>query len=191
MSDPEVCPLSPERLDDFLSFFDGDAFADNPAWASCYCLFYEFAGGIDQWEQRKRAENRRDKIELIRRGDARGYLAYVDGRPAGWCNAAPRAMLPGLDRTAELRSGEDVSRVGSIVCFVIAAAHRKQGLAKRLLDAACEGLREQGCTVAEAYPVPAPQSDAQAYHGPLLMKEAAGFTQVREAGHYIVVRKAL
>lgn len=189
--EPQICPLTLERLDDFLSFFEGDAFADNPAWASCYCFFYDFSGGFEEWERRKGEENRRDKIELIRRGDERGYLAYVDGRPAGWCNAAPRAMLPGLDRNEELRTSDDMTRVGSIVCFVIAPAYRKQGLATRLLEAACAGLRERGCLVAEAYPAPEPKSDAQAYHGPLAMYEAAGFVRHREAGHYVVVRKPL
>ncbi|HKI55767.1 MAG TPA: hypothetical protein VKB31_01340 [Trueperaceae bacterium] len=30
--------VTEDRLDDWLRFFDHDAFAGNPAWASCYCL---------------------------------------------------------------------------------------------------------------------------------------------------------
>src|SRR5258708_5372554 len=32
-----VEPVTEERIDDWLSFFDHDGFVDNPAWAACYC----------------------------------------------------------------------------------------------------------------------------------------------------------
>jgi hypothetical protein len=31
--------LDPALRHDFLTFFDGDAFADHPAWRFCYCQF--------------------------------------------------------------------------------------------------------------------------------------------------------
>ena len=34
----EVHPVTEERIDDWLRFFDRDAFPDNPDWGSCYCL---------------------------------------------------------------------------------------------------------------------------------------------------------
>ncbi|MCB1701984.1 MAG: hypothetical protein KDI14_14235 [Halioglobus sp.] len=37
-----VASLSTANESDFFSFFDGDAFSDNPEWSSCYCqCFYE------------------------------------------------------------------------------------------------------------------------------------------------------
>ena len=33
----EIHPVTEDRMDDWLAFFDRDAFAGNPAWASCYC----------------------------------------------------------------------------------------------------------------------------------------------------------
>ncbi len=33
----DVRAISPGQLRDFLAFFDHEAFADNPKWASCYC----------------------------------------------------------------------------------------------------------------------------------------------------------
>src|SRR3712207_716032 len=101
---PEVRPLTPERLADFLAYFDQDAFMDNPEWSSCYCFYYHFSGSSQEWNARAAAENRADKSALIERGEARGYLAYADGKPVGWCHAAPRPTLPGLDRSPELRS---------------------------------------------------------------------------------------
>ena len=33
-----VHPVTKDRIDNWLRFFDHDAFAGNPDWASCYCL---------------------------------------------------------------------------------------------------------------------------------------------------------
>ncbi len=186
----EVVPLTPDRADDFLAFFDNHAFSDNPGWASCYCLFYNFAGSAEAWEPRTNEQNRRDKEADIRSGRARGYLAYVDGAPAAWCNATPRTALPGLDRVPAFRT-EDPERVGAIVCFNVSPRHRRQGIASKLLDAACDGFRARGLAFAEAYPAKEARGDARSYHGPLEMYFRAGFTTLRDEGHFVVVRKAL
>ena len=74
---------------------------------------------------------------------------------------------------------------------MIAPQYRGQGLARRLLDGACEMLRARGLRWVDAYPPRAAMPAARSYHGRLEMYLAAGFTQVREVGPYAVVRKAL
>ncbi len=179
--------LEPGRAADFLGFFDREAFADNPMWASCYCMYHHFAGEPRAWGTRTETENRAEKAELVRSGRARGWLAYAGDRVVGWCHAAPRGELPALAREPEL----DQSSVGSIVCFVVAPAFRGQGVAGRLLDRACAGFREQGFSLAEAYPRRAPGSEADAFHGPLEMYLAAGFTIAHQAERVVVVRREL
>jgi uncharacterized protein YndB with AHSA1/START domain len=44
ISQPLIRPLTPDRIDDFLRFFDHDAFADNPYWAHCYCTHFSREG---------------------------------------------------------------------------------------------------------------------------------------------------
>ena len=73
-SPPEIRPITPERRDDWLRFFDRDAFMDNPMWADCYCMFYRFSGSNEEWEQRTATDNRNDQSEAIERG--RSYFAY-------------------------------------------------------------------------------------------------------------------
>ena len=181
--------LSPELLPDFLSFFDHDAFADNPGWADCYCMF-RYTPTKEEWSSATSETNRKGISQLIKSQQARGYLAYLDGKPVGWCNAAPRSLLPGLDRDPMLRT-EDYERVGSIVCFVVAKSHRGKGITKQLLSAACEGLKEQGLSYAEAYPYHSAETDADNFPGPLSLYLASGFTTYRQTGKVTIVRKSL
>lgn len=37
-----VCKLTHELLDDWLSYFDKDAFSDNDEWCGCYCRCYHW-----------------------------------------------------------------------------------------------------------------------------------------------------
>ncbi len=85
--------LGPELLDDYLRFFDADAFEDFPWWSVCYCGFFHDPCADDEWDPGPEAgpEHRAFKAELIRSGEATGLLAYARGRVVGWCNAAPRA----------------------------------------------------------------------------------------------------
>jgi len=168
----EVAPLSPDRLADFMAFFEGEAFIDNRKWSSCYCqCFYEDHSKV-RWSDRTSGENRECATRRITRGEMQGVLAYQDGKVVAWCNAAPRALLHALDE--EPTSG--VERAGTIVCFVVAPRLRGQGIATALLDAACRQLRHQGLQYVEANPRPNAQGDGENHFGPLSMYLAAGFT---------------
>jgi GNAT superfamily N-acetyltransferase len=187
-----IRPLSPELLDDYLSFFDQDAFCDNPEWQTCYCAYYHcYSPARDQeWEERTGEENRATVRELILTGRMHGYLAYSGDKVVGWCHAAPRVDLPLLPDALDLPR-EDAGAVGAIVCFVVAKGQRRQGIARQLLDAACQGFRAMGLAYAEAYPYTGRETDAANCHGPLAIYLAAGFWPVRTREDALVVRKAL
>ena len=171
-----IKPLSHEALSGFLAFFDGEAFSDNPAWSSCYCqCFYEDHTQID-WTTRSAEENRSCAVARCGAGNMQGYLAYLDQKVVGWCNAAPRAMLHSLDADPI----PDASVTGCILCFLVSPAIRGKGVARALLDAACEGLHSQGLLYVEANPRLQARSDAENHFGPLAMYLSAGFAVVRE-----------
>ena len=183
MSDLVVKELRPSLRDDFLSFFDHVGFADNPDWADCYCSLYHFPN-------KGKDESRLLASRHIEEARIHGFLAYDEGKPVGWCNAAPRTSYPVLHWL--LGPGPDLwERVGSIVCFVVASSHRGKGVASRLLDAACRKFSQEGLEFAEAYPVKKPTSAAYNFPGPLSMYLKAGFTTHRDADWYLVVRKRL
>jgi hypothetical protein len=130
-----VAPLSPDSLADFLAFFGGDAFSDNPAWSSCYCqCFYEDHTRI-KWSARA-PQNRNMAIERCVSRQMQGYLAYCDGKVVGWCNAAPRRMLHALDAEPI----DEAGHIGCIVCFLVSPLVR----GKALHDHCC-WPRVKGC----------------------------------------------
>ena len=184
----EIHPVSAARLSDFLAFFDGEAFADNPKWAFCYCQFAYVDHSEVEWKTRKAEQNRQAACQRIQGNTMKGYLAYRGGRPIGWCNAAPRTML---DSFAD-EPDPEAEGIGQITCFIVAKSHRSTGVAKALLQAACNGLRSQNLRVAEATANPNASTDAEQHYGPLSMYLAAGFkVHKTEDDGYVTVRRHL
>lgn len=190
MSEIDVRELTPALLEDWLAFFDYDAFADNHEWAACYCHFYHANHSAKDWDERSSLENRTASSQLIAAGRLKGYLAYVDRKAVGWCQAAPYVSIPNLKSDKRFALAEPEG-VGSIVCFVVARPFRRSGVARRLLDAACAGFRDMGLVVAEAYPRKQASGDAANYHGPLALFLEAGFAPFSESETVVVVRKNL
>lgn len=183
MSEIVVRELTPSLRDDFLFFFDNVAFVDNPDWSDCYCSAYHFAN-------KGKDESRRQSSKLVEEDRIHGFLAYDNGKPVGWCNAASRYSYPGIHWL--MGPGPDRGeKVGALVCFIIASTHRRQGVASQLLNAACNKFSEKGYEYAEAYPVKNPKSDSYNFPGPLSMYLNNGFTQYRDNDWYLIVRKRL
>jgi GNAT superfamily N-acetyltransferase len=181
----EVVPITPDRLDDVLAFFDTDAFADNPNWASCYCMAHH-EPDEEAWGRRTWQQNRFDLAERIRNGTTTGTLAYVDGKLAAWLNASPRRAYPEhCTRTAE----DDTT--GHVECFVVATPYRGHGIARQLLAEALGVLRDQGCSVVTGRPARDPQNAGSAYHGTLPLFRAAGFDVDDTGERRVTVRRRL
>jgi len=181
----DIQPLSPSLLTEYLRFFDGEAFSDNPGWASCYCLYYHAQHHLKPWEERTAAENRAEVSRRILEGRMHGYLALVEGKPVGWCNACPRNRVSTVAREA----GE--GSMGAVVCFVIAKAYRGRGISRLLLRAACDGFRERGFEVVEGYPRRDASGDAANHGGPLSLYLSEGFEVAGATDGAMVVRKRL
>jgi len=176
----ELRELTPDRANDFLDYFDQDAFADNPEGASCYCCYFHWGGGNgEDWSSRTAAANREWQAELIQRSETTGILAYLDNRPIGWCHAAKKRSLAHLSTMDILASSDDES-VGSIVCFVVTKRFRGTGLSSLLLKAACDLLAKGSLQIVEAYPDRQATDSYANFHGRLDMFLDAGFQMHRE-----------
>ena len=86
MTQLAVRELTPDLLPDWLAFFDHDAFAGNPDWASCYCHFFHADSAVKPWDDLSGPENRAAACALIsaarRKVDERGATTDVVWRPA-------------------------------------------------------------------------------------------------------------
>jgi GNAT superfamily N-acetyltransferase len=181
----EVHPVTVDRIDDWLQFFDHDGFADNPEWASCYCL--EPHGGLDE-DEPLWTESRAAMVERFTNRTTEGYLAYVDGKVAGWVNASKRSDS---SKYADVDpDGPPAAVVASVSCFVIAPPYRRHGVADSLLEFVLSDAASRGVDWVEAYPKPeVVDGDAENFKGTMAMYTTRGFDPIETHEHYTVMRK--
>jgi GNAT superfamily N-acetyltransferase len=185
----EVHPVTADRLDDWAYFFDHDGFVGNPAWAACYCHEPHVASPDDpEGEDLPWHERRERMLDMLGDGRSFGYLAYVDGKAAGWVNASKRSdySLYRLGSGADPADGDVVG----LSCFVIAPPYRRHGLAQRLLERVVADAPGRGVAYVEAYPpTEARADDAGNFRGPMSMYEANGFEPTEQRGRNTVMRR--
>lgn len=175
--------VTADRIEDWLAFFDHDAFAGNPVDAVCYCAGPHLPAG--QAGRQPWRRNREFMIELFRSGAAHGYLAYVDDRPAGWVNASRRAACP------QFRTGDPTDdRTIAITCVGIAPPCRGHGLADPLIGRVIADAPGRGAGWIEAYPF-ADQTgvDEDNWRGALSVLTRFGFEQAGAREDLQVLRR--
>jgi GNAT superfamily N-acetyltransferase len=93
--------------------------------------------------------------------DTAGLVAYLDHEPVGWVAVAPRTtyrrLLGSNVPWAERDEDKADDTVWSVVCFVVRAGFRGQGLTYELAEAAVDFARRRGAAAVEGYPIVAKQ----------------------------------
>lgn len=178
-----VLPLDSTRLEDFYLVHSRANEAD---W--CYCVAW-WVPTWDCWGRRSAEENRSLREKLFRQGRYDGYLIYVDGQPAGWCQCGPRDRLPKLLRQFNL---EHDPGVWAITCMLIVPRFKKQGLAHRFLALVLKDLKARGVERVQAFPrrgraLP----DEDVWTGPEAIYQKAGFDLERDDVHKPIYGKWL
>ena len=83
-------------------------------------------------------------------------------------------------------------KIASIICFIIAPAYRKQGIARKLLQFASSHLKNNGYEMIEVYPRREEDlSDAHSYRGPVSLYTSEGFSVYKKLKDYYIMRKKL
>ncbi len=146
----------------------------------CWCMYYRRSGRAAVSPGATAAEANRAALRaLTDAGPPPGLVGYRDGVPVGWVTLGPRAAFVKLERSPVMKP-VDAAPVWSIVCFVVPAEHRGQGVARALLGAAIDYARTQGATLLEAYPVDKSgrSADDSMWFGARSMYATAGFVEV-------------
>lgn len=145
---------------------------DAPA---CWCLTYRVTSSEFN---RLRGEERPARLRSFFQGElAPGVIAYDGELPVGWCAFGPRTEMGRLQRSKTIPQ-VDERPVVSVVCFVVRADHRRQGVVRTMLEAAMDYLRTQEVQTVEAYPIDNDGrkiSSAFAYVGTVALFESCGF----------------
>jgi GNAT superfamily N-acetyltransferase len=165
-------PVTPDRFEDFADVINRTRRPDH-----CWCLSHrlgardiEVLGGGSREVAMRR---------LCERSHPPGVVTYRDGQPVGWCNIGPRAEIPRLSASRLMRPIDDLP-VWSIVCVVVRAGSRRQGVTGPLLEGAVAHAASNGAPAVEAHPVDPPgrMDLTMAFVGTRAMFERAGFRVV-------------
>jgi GNAT superfamily N-acetyltransferase len=187
-----VRPLTPARWADLETVFNAKGCS---VARGCWCMFYRHSGATASPPRgMSRAQaSRADLKALVDGGRPPGLIGYRGREPVGWVSLGPREEFRKLERSPIMKAVDD-KPVWSIVCFVVPAPYRGQGVARALLDAAIDYARRRGARLVEAYPVDkrSRAADDTMWFGAKSMYDRAGFAVVaRRRPHRPVVRLKL
>lgn len=172
----EVHPATVDRFDDVITLLA----PANPDAPTCWCLSYRIPNA--EYSVLKGMDRPARLRRYAEEGTPPGVVAYVDDEPAGWCSVSPRSSHHRLMHSRTIPTIDNVP-VWSVICFVVRASFRRQGVSHALLRGAIDYARSQGAPMLEAYPVESGSeriSSSLAYVGTTSMFESAGFTRVTE-----------
>lgn len=188
--------LTPEFSADYFDFFDNRAFTDNSPYR-CYCQMYQ----MSKEQCKKEFENAKDSDygllskniakQQIESGALCGYLAYMDGKPVGWCNANDRANFPSDPQCDVIFHSPTPQCEFAVVCFEIAPDHRGRGIATALLDRAVSDAKVNGFSSVVGFPVKRSERYEWDCTGPIRLYEKAGFHKISEHGDTVIMKKEL
>jgi GNAT superfamily N-acetyltransferase len=168
---PAVVPATVDRFDDVVAVVN----------TACMCQYWRLTSG--EYSRAQSFEARADALRAqLAETPAPGLLAYAAGEPAGWVGFGPREQMGRLARSRTIPRVDELP-VWSVTCFTVRVGHRRQGIARALLDGLIAYAREHGAPALEAYPV---DTDGRRIHGTAAyvgtagMFERAGFRRIVE-----------
>ncbi|HEX5686271.1 MAG TPA: GNAT family N-acetyltransferase [Ideonella sp.] len=174
----DIHPLTPERWPDLEAIF---AARGCSVARSCWCMYYRHTGEpapLPAGTTGAQA-NRAELKALVDAGRPVGLIGYRGDTPVGWVSLGPREDFAKLRRSPVMKP-VDEQPVWSIICFVVPAEHRGQGVASALLKGAVVWAKTLGVSLLEAYPMDKPgrAADDSMWFGAKAMYDRAGFREV-------------
>jgi ribosomal protein S18 acetylase RimI-like enzyme len=188
-----VAPLTRNRWSDLEAIFNAKGCS---VARGCWCMAYRRSGSGERLPRgMTRAQaNRAGLKALVDAGHPPGLIGYRGKVPVGWISIGPREDYARLKRSPVMKA-VDEQPVWSIVCFVVPAEYRGQGVAQALLAGAVayakKRNRKRGVALVEAYPVDKPgrSKDDAMWFGAKTMYDKVGFKEVaRRKPHRPIVR---
>jgi GNAT superfamily N-acetyltransferase len=151
-----VVPANEASWDDLLTIF-----GSRGAASQCRCQRYRLRPreAFGNFPAEERAFRLREQTDCghPESDKTSGLVAYLDGKPVGWCAVEPRTAYEGLLRhfrvpwegRAEDRTDDSV---WAVTCLLTRAGFRRRGISRALARAAVDFARERGARALEGYP---------------------------------------
>ncbi len=180
----EFCPLTTKNWPDIEKLL-----GPRGGWGGCWCMWWRLRRAA--FQENKGDRNRRALRRIVASKKAVGVLAYLGGKPVGWCAVAPREVYTRLANTRVLKP-VDAQPVWSVSCFFVKPEYRRADLSVALLKAAVDYAIQNGAKIIEGYPQDAHKNipDAFAWTGLLPTFCQAGFEEVaRRSPRRPIMRK--
>jgi len=181
----EFQPLTPERWADFETLF-----GPNGACAGCWCAWFLMTSR--EFKDSKKEGHKQLMRDLVESGVEPGQIAYADGVPAGWVALAPRERYKRLATSDHLGPVDD-KPVWVMPCFFIHRDYRRQGLMKKLLEAAITYARSKDVKTLEAFPLDVEEkiNSMSLFTGKSSVFYEAGFKEVARRDYRPILRLEL
>lgn len=152
--------LDRDMAEAYIDFFDKRAFSDGSPEKGCYCVWHHWTEKHEQErsllpEQERPSCKRNYARELIQNGKLNGFAAFCAEQIVGFCNADLKEHYFRLSRENSPNSwqgAKESDKILSIVCFIVDPNMRRMGIAKALLECACQYAEENGYDYVEGYP---------------------------------------
>lgn len=136
--------LDIDRWNDFEELF-----GENGACGGCWCMSWRLKKS--DFERQKGDMNKNEMKSLVEKNETVGVLAYIEGKPIGWCAVAPRDKYVRLENSRVLKRIDD-EPVWSITCLFISKNYRRKGISTELIKAAINYCKLNEVKIIESYP---------------------------------------
>lgn len=140
----EVYSLDKSRWKDFE-----DLLGEKGGCGGCWCMSWRLKKS--DFEKNKGEVNKANMKSLVEQQEEIGVLAYIDGKPIGWCAVAPRERFIKLQNSRVLKRIDD-QPVWSITCIFLAKEYRRKELSSQLIMGAVNYCKLNNAKIIEAYP---------------------------------------
>jgi hypothetical protein len=152
--------------------------ANNGVWGGCWCMGFHVKLG----KERTAAQNRNDKEQRVRDGQAHAALVFADDQCLGWCQFGSVEELPEIKSRRLYEKGLTTLPDWRITCFFTGKGLRGRGVADAALGGALTEIARHGGGTVEGYPEETDNrkvSGSFLHTGPMPAFENHGFTRTR------------
>jgi GNAT superfamily N-acetyltransferase len=180
-----------------IDHFEGISSLFERSGCPCFCQYFQFEGDHRAWQDQ--CANRSEESALglkqaLAESKISALVALSPSGVVGWCrfgeaDGMSKLYQGRLYRGLPCFSG-DRQGVYTVSCFLVDPLHRRQSVARRLLQQTVAAVQRLGARSLEALPRGATDvPDEQQWLGPLALYREEGFVTVHDFAPYPVMRR--